>query len=79
MGLAFEHARAVGARASEQKLVEWWGSHANGALPVKEHRNHCERNNLPPPPPYPQIGLQLMKKLIIHQKSRFFNLKMKKN
>ena len=23
MGLAFEHARAVRARASEQKLVEW--------------------------------------------------------
>ena len=26
MGLAFDHTRAIGARGSEKKIMEWWGS-----------------------------------------------------
>ena len=38
MGLSFEHARGVGTRSSEKKIVEWWSSaeqHAFDLNPLK--------------------------------------------
>ena len=41
MGLSFKHTRAVGARASEKKIMEWWGGHS-------QHKFH---KKVPPPKP----------------------------
>ena len=49
MGLSFEHTRAVGARTSEKAILRWWGSAEQLSLPMKEFRNHCANNELPPP------------------------------
>ena len=32
IGLSFEHFRSVGARGSEKKIVQWWGSAPPRAL-----------------------------------------------
>ena len=52
MGLSFEHTRAVGARASEKKIVEWWGSAEQHAFDLNEHKDHFKHNTLPLPKPY---------------------------
>ena len=52
MGLSFEHTRAVGARASEKKLVQWWGSAEKHTLCIKDYFKYFENDDLPPPRNY---------------------------
>lgn len=52
MGLSFEHARAAGARASEKKIAQWWGSAEKHALCIKDYFKHFENNESPPPRNY---------------------------
>ena len=52
IGLSFEHIRAVGARTSKKKIVEWWGLAELHVFDIKHYKNHFKCNNLPLPKPY---------------------------
>lgn len=52
MGLSFEHARAVGARASEKKIVQWWGSATPHSFSMNEYNNYFVTNDLETPKPH---------------------------
>ena len=50
--LSFKHTRAVGGRASEKKIMEWWGSVLHRELPLTHFKNHFKRNELQNPKPH---------------------------
>ena len=52
MGLSFEHTRAEGAQASEEKIVKWWGSAEQYAFDLKPFKNQFQNKEPTPPKPY---------------------------
>ena len=70
MGLSFEHARGVGTRASEKKIVEWWGSAKQHTFDLKPFKNYFRNKEPTPPKPY-WIASKQKASLIINESTSF--------
>ena len=48
-GLTFEHTRIVGGRASENQMLEWWGSSFPHEFLMESHENYFTHETVPAP------------------------------